>query len=424
MITPSFALTATERVLPKLAVDFTTAALDQRVTFTRTGNTATVVNSSGYVAPINADLPRFDFNPTTLVCKGLLIEEQRTNLFTYSNEFNNASWTKSEASITSNVTTSPAGTLTGSKFIESTANSQHRLYKVVSSTTNTNPYTISLFCKAAERTRIYIAMVEGATFSRQGSATFNLTDGTIQSVNSGSNGATGGSATITNYGNGWYRCSYTLTLGGADTAIFCDINLNNGSGISYTGDGTSGLYLYGAQLEAGLFSTSYIPTVASQVTRSADLATMTGANFSDWYSANQGTFVGTALPQTPITNTAGQVIMSADDGTSSNRIQIYRNANNGFYGVSQSPAAYSSAAGVWSINTTGKVAATFNAGSQFGAYQGVLLPASGSSASLPTTNVLHIGTRFDGTAFFNGCIQKIAFYQIKMLDAELQAFTT
>jgi hypothetical protein len=61
MITPSFGLTATERVLPKLALDFTTASLDARITFTRAGNTATRINTSGYVELINADLPRFDF---------------------------------------------------------------------------------------------------------------------------------------------------------------------------------------------------------------------------------------------------------------------------------------------------------------------------------------------------------------------------
>ena len=80
MITPSFSLTATERVLPRLALDFTTAALDPRVTFTRLGNTATVTNSSGVIALVNANIPRFDYNPTTLVCNGLLIEESRTNV--------------------------------------------------------------------------------------------------------------------------------------------------------------------------------------------------------------------------------------------------------------------------------------------------------------------------------------------------------
>ncbi|CAB4151334.1 hypothetical protein UFOVP586_14 [uncultured Caudovirales phage] len=80
MITPSFSLTATERVLPRMALDFTTASLDSRVTFTRSGNTATVTNSSGVIAAINANLPRFDFDPITLACKGLLIEEAKTNL--------------------------------------------------------------------------------------------------------------------------------------------------------------------------------------------------------------------------------------------------------------------------------------------------------------------------------------------------------
>jgi len=80
MITPSFSLTATERVLPRLALDFTTAQLDPRITFTRAGNTATVINASGVIVAVNADLPRFDHDPVTLACKGLLIETSRTNL--------------------------------------------------------------------------------------------------------------------------------------------------------------------------------------------------------------------------------------------------------------------------------------------------------------------------------------------------------
>lgn len=82
MITPSFGLTATERVLPRLALDFTTASLDPRVTFTRTtgaSNPATFINSSGVITAATNDQPRFDYDPVTLVCKGLLIEESRTN---------------------------------------------------------------------------------------------------------------------------------------------------------------------------------------------------------------------------------------------------------------------------------------------------------------------------------------------------------
>lgn len=80
MITPAFALTATERVLPKLALDFTTASLDSRITLTRSENTATRINASGIIETVNANLPRFDYDPVTLACKGLLIEESRKNL--------------------------------------------------------------------------------------------------------------------------------------------------------------------------------------------------------------------------------------------------------------------------------------------------------------------------------------------------------
>ena len=82
MITPAFGLTATERVLPRLALDFTTASLDPRITFTRTtgaSNPATYVGSSGVITAATNNQPRFDYDPVTLVCKGLLIEESRTN---------------------------------------------------------------------------------------------------------------------------------------------------------------------------------------------------------------------------------------------------------------------------------------------------------------------------------------------------------
>ena len=160
MITPSFGLTATERVLPSMALDFTTASLDSRVTFTRSGNTATVVNSSGLIATINANLPRFDFDPVTLACKGLLIEEARTNLLTYSNDFSNAIWNKNSSSITSNVITSPDGTVNASKLVEAAATAEHTVNRstpvaIVAGSSN----TLSVFAKKGERTTIELYYV-------------------------------------------------------------------------------------------------------------------------------------------------------------------------------------------------------------------------------------------------------------------------
>lgn len=80
MITPVFLTTATERVLPSMALDFTSAVADPRVSTSRANNTATRFNSSGIIEIVNANLPRFDFDPSTLICKGQIIEEARTNL--------------------------------------------------------------------------------------------------------------------------------------------------------------------------------------------------------------------------------------------------------------------------------------------------------------------------------------------------------
>lgn len=81
MITPAYSPTATERVLPRLALDFTTAIADPRVATTRAGNTATRFNQNGLIEIVSANLPRFDFSPTALTCQGQLIEETRANLF-------------------------------------------------------------------------------------------------------------------------------------------------------------------------------------------------------------------------------------------------------------------------------------------------------------------------------------------------------
>jgi hypothetical protein len=299
MITPSYGLTATERVLPRMALDFTTATLDPRVTFTRSGDTATVINSSGNIAPINADLPRFDFDPITLLCKGLLIEEARTNLFLYSAEFDNIYWGKIRSSITANATISPDGASTGDKLVENLDNGTHLIVRT-ETTTNTSANTWSIYAKASERPSINIVVREGTTFLRSSNATFNLSAGTVGAVsNAGGSSAT---AAIENAGNGWYRCSLTITLGGVDTNSQALFQLNNGSVSSYQGDGTSGIFIWGAQLEAGAFATSYIPTTTTSLTRNADNVSMTGTNFSDWYNASEGNFLDYGVDPTGVTN--------------------------------------------------------------------------------------------------------------------------
>lgn len=302
MITPAFSPTATERVLPRLALDFTTASLDPRVTVTRALNTATRVNSSGFVETINANLPRFDYDPTTLQCKGLLIEEARSNLFLYSDQFDQFPWAVGDASVTVNSVNSPSGTQNADTLVENSATGVHFIYASVASQP-AGSYTFSVYVKANGRSKFRLQQNDTTAYAV-------LFDIAAQTTTPIAGGATG---VITPAGNGWFRCSMTYTTT-VSIALLNVIYLADGSGtISYQGDGTSGVYLWGAQLEAGAFATSYIPTTTTSLTRNADVVSMTGTNFSDWYNNGAGSwYIQTNARNADTVLTAGAFTLTAN----------------------------------------------------------------------------------------------------------------
>jgi hypothetical protein len=207
--------------------------------------------------------PRFDHNPTTGESLGLLVEEARTNLSLYSEDFGDAVWSSSAASISTNTTAAPDGTTTADTVNSSgTAVVSQSFTKAASAIT----YTGSLFVKGSA-TDFSLTIDDGVPINR-GRARFNLSTGTLGSVtNEGT--FTGTTSTITLFPNGWYRLTVTTTTNTLTTARLRSF---------WTGAGTS-LDFWGAQLEVGAFPTSYIPTVAATVTRAADVASITGSNF-------------------------------------------------------------------------------------------------------------------------------------------------
>lgn len=230
--------------------------------FTRSGNTATREKSNGAIETVLANVPRLDYTERT--CPALLFEPQRTNLTTYSNTFSNVAWSKSRLSITANTVTSPDGTTNASTVTEDSTTATHYFFNTFATTIGTT-YTYSIFAKANTRTKIFIN-INSINASATSGAVFDLVAGTVQSVQSGS------TAKIVNYGNGWYRCSYTAS---ATVALYGVCGLYTTTSSSYTGDGVSGLYIYGGQLEIGTFPTSYIPTTTASVTRSVDAMSKT-----------------------------------------------------------------------------------------------------------------------------------------------------
>ena len=199
------------------------------------------------------NIPRIDY--TNGSCPSLLVEPQRTNLLTYSNDFSNVSWVKQELTLTANSIISPDGTLNAYKLTPTAVNSPHQLNKLSISASVSN--TMSFYAKKGGYD--LVECLDGA--SGFNGSKFNLNTGTF--TNQGT-----GVGSMISVGNGWYRCIVTVVTTGIRFYI------NNSS--SYIGDGTSGIYLWGTQFETASYPTSYIPTVASTVTRNADVISKTG----------------------------------------------------------------------------------------------------------------------------------------------------
>ena len=225
---------------------------------------------------------RFDHDPVTGESKGLLIEEARTNLITRSEAFDSSYWTKLNASVQSgSAHVAPDGTLSAFKFSESMATGQHVLYRGSLLSQGTEA-TGSAFVKAGEKTFVLLSSV----FGSGANAIYDLSNGTV-TVTGNATTAT----TIEHIGNGWYRCSFTWTTTGTTEGfgvyLLEDNNDPDASDLNYTGDGFSGIHVWGTQLEAGGFPTSYIKTVSTTVTRSSEVCEVGGV--SSWYSADRGT---------------------------------------------------------------------------------------------------------------------------------------
>lgn len=399
------------------ALNFLTGALDSGVTFTR-GTTATFVGSDGLIQTAAINAPRFDYDPVTLAAKGLLIEEQRTNLLTYSEQFDNASWVKSAASIAANAVVSPDGATDADKLVEDTANAPHFVRQNVVGVIGTS-YTSTVFVKAAERTAATISHFDGAAFC---GVSIDLSTGVLSAPPSdlGMTNALS-TSTVSAFGNGWYRVSVQRTQVTA-TTVQTRVVVQNGSNGSYAGNGVSGVYVYGAQIEAAAFATSYIPTVASTVTRSADVATMTGTNFSSWYNQSEGTFV---LSGDVLSSTATRVWMDVGpNGGFGTTAYIGQTPSNISLLPGSAPVNMASQVNTTALSNT--VAIGLQNNNSVLSVGGVLGPVDTSCTMPASATLLAIGTpiwNLGGSATLDGHIRSIAYYNTRLSDATLQALT-
>jgi hypothetical protein len=393
------------------------AQLEQRASVTAYTPTTTqpITNYIPVLQTAAANVARFDHNPVTGESLGLLIEEQRTNLLLRSEEFDDAYWNKVRATITANTIVAPSGMLTADKVVENTELGSHYTARSIAYTSGTT-YTLSVYAKAAEKSVISMGLPGGA-FTSNRVVIANLSAGTISTT-----GTPEGSG-IQSVGNGWYRVWVTHTATSTASVTTVVAGLGNSYIESYTGDGFSGICIWGAQLEAGSFPTSYIPTEASQATRNADAASMTGANFSSWYRADEGSlyFEGGI----PSNYSAGfQVLYSLNDTTVNNNIQPAVNAAGDVINV-EMKVGNSVVAGFYPAYTSGAAKLVF--AYKVNDVNFALNSVSGTTdttATVPVVSQLNFGTNQSGGNVLNGHIRKLAYYPQRLTNSQLTAITS
>ena len=266
--------------------------------------TATRVNSACLVESVANNIPRLDYSNGT--CPSLLVEPQRTNLLTYSSSFDNGAWTTSNATITANAITSPSG-IQDAELLTSTSTTETGVFRLIS-VTGTNTWSVY----AKKGTGKYLLINTNTPVI---SAKFDLESGQVVGTPSG-----GATATIQDAGNGWYRCIVTSTTSTNRFTIFIT---NNTTADNLTSSVGLSCYIWGAQLEAGSYATSYIPTTSASVTRNADVISKTG--ISSLIGQTEGTLFVDEIYDSNAKNNGGldDTLISLTDGTSNNLISIF-----------------------------------------------------------------------------------------------------
>lgn len=401
-----------------IGLDLSPRAFSDLITFTRSTGGGRF-NAQGQYEWLPADTPRIDYDPVTGECRGLLIEEQRTNLLTYSSDFGNAAWTNLGAglSVVAGTASAPDGSATASKLVETTGTGTHQVRQRVNPLAKSAPYTFSIFLKAGERVKASVLLGNSA-LNPDRTVLIDLTTGVLGF-------SSGVVATSNDAGNGWWRLTVTKVSAASGTDADFVIRVADDTGAtSYQGDGTSGIYIWGAQLEAGSFPTSHIPTTTAQVTRAADIATVN--ELSPWFNPEAGTLFVEAVSFAAVVSGSVASFYAALQSGGSGIISMYRSnlppGRAGMYIVKDGTQVIDAQG--WTLPQNGVVsrsAVAFGGGRIQMATDGALGLFSDTDA--PTVSQLIIGGRAGANRALNGHIRSIRYHPKRLSDTELQALT-
>jgi hypothetical protein len=380
---------------------------------TRATAVATRYNSAGLIETIPSGIPRLDYYTSsgTPGCPALLVEPSGTNLALQSEAFN-TTWSpvqllafNSGSVINTTGTLDPYGTNVADFIVPNTTLNQHRADQTTVSAAGS--YTFSVFLKSGgydfARLRIGLA-----------GANFNLANGTITATDTGIISA------IQSYGNGWYRCIVSKAVSAANEIIRINV-ADSASAPDFQGNGTSGLYFFGAQYETGSVATSYIPTTTGSVTRDADVINKTGV------SGLIGQTEGTIYAEVDIVNFANDGrIVAISDGTLDNRFGLITKSGNIIRAE-----VIAAGSGQVLINTAAltsgvyKIALAYKQ-DDFAFYVNGAQIGTDTSGTVPACSQIFLGKRETTTLadFLNNRIRAAAIYKTRLPNYLLESATS
>jgi hypothetical protein len=350
---------------------------------------------------------------------GLLLEQASTNLLTYSSDYTNAVWSKSNIVMSSSADISPDGT-------------QNALLMILNPTTTTHVFSQSTTYTAAVYTQSIYIKYYGQQFVQLLTAAngtmycnFDLING-VAGTAAGGTGSPVGS--IQSVGNGWYRCSLTFT----GTAVNSTINIiacgsiTSAGSPTLLGNGFNGYLIWGAQVEAAPSATSYIATTSAAQTRTVDSASMTGTNFSSWYNYSGGTVYVEAATGNPLTATLPSSF-GMSDGTNNNSVAFYYTT----LGVQTSVRINNVTIQSLTVNLPSTpVANTFYKSAWYFSGAGNGVSSAGQTATtystavvVPALNQLNLAGLAVVVNPLNGRIKKFAYYPLALTNTQIQSLS-
>jgi hypothetical protein len=368
--------------------------------------------------------PRFDHDPVTGVCRGLLIEEGRTNALQHSANFKNTTsssyWENiSATTVTVDQTTSPDGGV-NADLLTTSATAYDCFTRRNNIYVGSTQYSYSIFVKRGPSNYRYVGFYLGAGASSTQFPYFDFDNPTtvqVPTITSGTINSTGVDA----YPNGWYRIRITFTTAVTPIDNFAGVYISSSNGtLQLANPAGNDCYIWGIQLELGSFPTSYIPTTTGTLARSADVCSITTAG---WSNAGNDTMVAEYFVRNFLSGSivleGGPLLswMSVSFSGVNQQRNLYRHG-----GASNRVDATSDANSV-SLTSINKTALT--SGEQIALNGSLSQTLFGDPTQSDISTILNIGRRsdFGGANYLNGHIAAIRYYKKRLPNAKIQALT-